>query len=194
MKRDKPPKKVDTNMLAPLETMSKEPEDYANKNTGIILYGRVMAKKLNAKNEDGISELSMQQAQYLNMLSAGFTGVEACELLKMDKVMPMIWEEEEEKGSIYNQCLAVIKRMEADEAEQLMWRKIRKDPNAVTERLAGLAARKAEYKPNAQGQQQVLTAIHVQVGDRDFDVSANFQIPDQSSSSGDSVSSEIVDT
>lgn len=136
--------------LAPLEKPSMMPEDYADAGSALIRYGQLSAVKGGKLLGEGDS-LELVQIQYLNMRMAGISLVDACKALMLDCAVPMLWEEEQGKDSVYAHCINAIRRKQALVLEDSMWDSAVSDtrPSRDAMRTALLRARMPEYKDNA---------------------------------------------
>lgn len=183
-KRDVKSEAAEANELMVQGAVSLCPEDYKDLDSALILYGLELARKDFDKGNlltDGkeqqefLDSVSAEQAVYLNMRGAGLMPAEACQAMGINRAMPMLWEEQSAKSGIYNQCIKILKQMEADDLEAVVWKKALTDKNASIERMFALKSRKNEYKDNAPPVTNNVTQLRITVDGMNFDTSANFK-------------------
>lgn len=161
-------------------------EEYLRYDTDILQYGELRYRTIVGEQKrigNGeerelrlIRELPEIQIKYLNMLGDGIPWREACDLLGISRATPFLWAEEAEDDGIYNQCLELVKMIEADELESIVWDEARNSKKATLLKMFALKARKDEYKDNAPPAAQTETVINVSIGDQPYDVSANYRV------------------
>ena len=141
--------------LIPMERPSLLPEDYADAGSAVIQFGRLSAAKGAKQLSDGgkavISELLPLQVQYVNMRMAGLGLAETCKALSIDCAVPMLWEEEQGKDSVYMHCISAIRKKQALVLEDGMWDSATTDsrPSRDAMRLALIRSRMPEYRENS---------------------------------------------
>lgn len=176
-KRGKKPSE-ESRLVVPLSSQSMEPEDYADKGTSVIKYGLLMALKMRdgkATIEDLAMELTMAQAQYLNMRANGVMSRDACKALGIEQTMPLLWQAESEQDSVFMQCIDGLKKLEADTVEEIVWQRAMGMGGAVAERQMAIKARKPEYRDNFQTQVNMITQVRITRNGEEFDTSANYK-------------------
>ena len=169
------PNNEEKRALVPLEELSQFPEDYADAGTGILMLAIALSAKARAgKDEQSVAVPDQVQIQYVNMRAAGMTQAEACKLLGIDRAMPMLWEEVSDKDSVYAQCVRIIKRIEAENLEAVVWRRATTVASASLERMFALKSRMSEYKDNAPAA-TFKPQIRITIGGKNFDTAANLK-------------------
>lgn len=133
-----------------MDKPSLMPEDYADAGSALIVYGQLNAVK-GGKCIGEASSLDIVQIQYLNMRMAGLGLAEVCKALRIDTAVPMLWEEQQGKDSVYAHCIGAIRRKQALLLEDSMWESAVTDgrPSRDAMRMSLLSSRMPEYKPNA---------------------------------------------
>jgi len=143
--------------------------------SAIIQCGRLMARKAKTGNNllpSGkeeiavIEELTLLQKNYIDFIAFGRSSIDACMELNIDPFLPILWEESADKDSVYMQCLNLIKRKQADNLEDVVWKEAIKNPKSTILKMFALKARKDEYKDNAMPQTNLQTNIQVTISDR----------------------------
>jgi hypothetical protein len=158
------------------------PEDFLDYNSPLIRYGESLykksleGKKLLGDGRDYCAEIMLteQQVQFLNMLTLGLSNRDACNILKINRAMPLLWSGSEEEDGIFNQCLGIIKDLQADDLEDEVWNEAINNKKATLLKMYALKARKDEYKENAPPATNMQTTIIVKIGGKDYDKSINF--------------------
>lgn len=162
-------------------------ETYLRFDTDILRYGEIRHRSLMGKRallesgkeeESGIGavrEMPEVQVMYLNMLGSGIPWREACDKLGISRATPFLWLEELGEESIFGQCLELVKMIEADELESVVWEEAKNNKRATVLKMFALKARKDEYKDNAPPASNYETVINVQIGDQPYDISANYK-------------------
>lgn len=158
-----------------LDDMQLAPQDYADANAGIILLGIDLCIKNRKGQDTDVLLPDPVQVQYINMRTAGMTQKEACTKLQIDRAMPMLWEEAGAKDSVYVQCVRIIKRIEAEDLESVVWRRATTVASASLERMFALKSRMSEYKDNAPAA-AFRPQVRITIGGKNYDVSANLQM------------------
>ena len=146
-----------TTELMPMEKPSMLPEDYCDYGSALIQYGSIKWQKANKMLCDGGEgskeslPLSLEQVQYLNMRMAGISMADACKALKISPAMPMLWEEEGEKSSLFSCCVDAIKRKQAVMLEDNMWETAMVDNSSRRDimKMFLIKPRMPEYKENS---------------------------------------------
>jgi hypothetical protein len=82
---------------------------------------------------------------------AGLGLAEVCKALRIDTAVPMLWEEQHGKDSVYAHCINAIRRKQALLLEDSMWESAVTDGRSCRDamRISLLRSRMPEYKDNA---------------------------------------------
>lgn len=164
---------------------------YSDRGTDIIKYGELKRREAQGKAkliESGAvggdsagneiaeaEELSDAQVRYINMIASGISWTEACAMIGISRATPFLWLEESDKDGTYRQCLELVKEIEANELENNVWQEALNNPKSTILKMFALKARKDEYKDNATPSTNLETNIYVKIGEKDYDVRANFK-------------------
>jgi len=142
--------------ISAIDGPSLLPDDFSDAGSAVIRFAQLSAGKSQKTLSDGCSGnvpavLDEKQVQYVNMRISGIGLVEACKALSIDAAVPMLWEEECGKDSVFAHCVAAIKRKQALVLEDSMWEQATTDGRSSRDsmRIALLNARMPEYRPNA---------------------------------------------
>jgi hypothetical protein len=161
----------DTRALVPLKEVSMLAEDYCDASSPIVRYGLSQELKSRKEKAEG---LGFTQIQYVNMLGAGLTPSEACSILGIERALPMLWEEDAGSDGALVYCLRMVKKIEADDVESIIWRRAKTEKNATLDRFMAIKARKPEYRDNYMPGVALQTNIHISLGGKDLDTSINY--------------------
>jgi hypothetical protein len=169
-------------------------KEYFSTHSAILEYGirkyedvaRERRLLTDGMGRDAVEIMSFDRVAYINILGAGYSSEDACAALGIDVVQPYLWLEEEDKDGIMHQCMSLLKRMQADTLEEDVWEQAIRNPKATILKMFALKARKDEYKDNAQPVTNIQTNLHVTIGGKDYDISANYK--DVTESTGETIS------
>lgn len=176
-------KKEDSTGISITPKVSLLPSDYADVTSALIQYGSTLARKdfdkglllSDGKSTDTFSDtITEQQATYLNMRGAGLTPNECCQLLGINRATPMLWEETENKAGTFNQCVQIIRAIEADDLEATVWKSAKEGKSDILKMFA-LKSRKNEYKDNAAPVTTNNMMLRITIDGDNFDTSASFK-------------------
>jgi hypothetical protein len=177
--------------LAPMEKPSMLPEDYADYNSALIQFGKILWQKNNKMLIDGGEgskeslPLSLVQIQYLNMRMVGLSRTDACKALGISSASPMLWEEESGKTSLYCCCVDAIKRKQADELEDNMWDTAMNDSSSRRDimKMFLIKPRKPEYKENST-MVNVPVQVNISVDREPYVVDSSIKVVEEDSADG----------
>ena len=132
-----------------------------------------VANKENLTVEDFFYSSPMAHA--ISLRAEGWTDKEVCKGLGIGRSQLAIWQESDD---LYKACIAFIKSIETDDAEQITWRNAINDNTATSERMFALRARKPEYRDNAQIPEA--NTINLYVGIEGKDIVEKFRLLNES--------------
>jgi hypothetical protein len=166
------------------EVTHKNPDEYIDFTSALIRYGLLMSAK--AKNggkllTDGMDklygidgqsiDLTSQQVQYLNMRMDGLSTKQVCKSLQLDPALPMLWEEESEKNSLYYCCLTALETLKAKDLEDIVLEKAMTDNDwrRDTVRMFALKRFMPEYRENSPSVTSAVQ-VNISVANQPFEV------------------------
>ena len=149
------------------------PANYTDSGSSLIQYGVAMYAK-NSKQAlltEGDTAVCVQdeelllvpQVQYLNMIASGISSAKACKALCIDRATPLLWASQKNKDGVFNQCMRIVKQIQADDLEEVVWEEALNNPKSTIMKMFALKARKDEYKDNATPVSNVQTNINVTI-------------------------------
>jgi hypothetical protein len=121
---------------------------------------------------DGQSiDLTSQQVQYLNMRMDGLSTKQVCKSLQLDPALPMLWEEESEKNSLYYCCLTALETLKAKDLEDIVLEKAMTDNDwrRDTVRMFALKRFMPEYRENSPSVTSAVQ-VNISVANQPFEV------------------------
>lgn len=145
-------------------------------NRDIARIGASVLKRQNKKEvreiEELVGSMTVPQITYLNLRASGAVTEKICSELNIPRISVMLWEEDDD---LFKACLSIIKKMEANDAEEILWVQAKHNPMAKELLMFGLRARKKEYQEGASGTGINQTRVEISIGGVPLDVSANFK-------------------
>jgi hypothetical protein len=153
-----------------VEETPKDVSLYVSPETGVVKFGILLWQKAQKDGEQTIPvPLSVEQVCYLNMRVAGLLSAQACDLIGVDRLSPLYWEEKEGANSLYCKCIEALKLMQAKQAEDVVWDITVNDPSSRRDilRMFAMKGRLPEYRDNAPTVSAPVT-VHLSFGNRQY--------------------------
>lgn len=145
-------------------------------NRDIVRLGALVLFKQNPKESKPVDEMTTrltdQQVMYLNLRAEGARTEDICKELQIPRTSVLLWEEDDE---LFKACMTIVKRMEANDAEESLWHQAKTNPMAKELLMFGLRARKPEYQEGSMLGGLAQTRVEINIGGVKFDPSASLK-------------------
>jgi hypothetical protein len=128
------------------------------------------------KNDTKLELLTPEQIQYINLFADGKSISDICTQLNIQKPLIIIWQRQ---NKLFNECIKLIKEVQAEEAENILWNRSINDDNAMIERMFAIKARKPEYRENSILPNNNIISLRISVNDKEIDTSQSYKTVEQ---------------